>query len=98
MAETSFPDTALAPSTQPGADTGAPLDEQARATIAWLESEFPDWRIDIDESASWQGELRPLWIARRDGHHPQAELSPAKLHTRLDDYHKRNEARRALSN
>lgn len=97
MAETSFPDTAQAPST-PSVTDGSALDPQARATIAWLESEFPDWRIDIDESASWRGELRPLWIARRDGHHPQAELSPAKLHTRLDDYHKRTEARRALSN
>ena len=98
MAETSFPDTSLAPSTRPDAAGDAGLDEQARATIAWLESEFPDWRIDIDESASWQGELRPLWIARRDGHHPQAELSPAKLHTRLDDYHKRIAERRALRN
>ena len=98
MAETSFPDTSLAPSTRPDTDGDAGLDERARATIAWLESEFPDWRIDIDESASWQGELRPLWIARRDGHHPQAELSPAKLHTRLDDYHKRNAQRQALSN
>jgi hypothetical protein len=70
----------------------------ARATVAWLEDEFPGWTVDIDETATWEGDLRCLWIARREGHHPQSELSPAKLHSRLSDYLHREERRRALSN
>lgn len=69
-----------------------------RETIAWLEDEFPGWRVSVDETAGWQGELRPLWIARRDGHHPQAELTAAKLHTRLSEYLGREGRRRALMN
>jgi hypothetical protein len=65
---------------------------------AWLETEFPGWSVTIDETATWKGSLRPLWIARRDGHHPQAELSAAKLHTRLTDYLDREERRHALTN
>jgi hypothetical protein len=64
----------------------------------WLEAEFPGWRITVDETATWEGDLRPLWIARQDGHHPQAELSAAKLHTRLTDYLDREERRHALAN
>jgi hypothetical protein len=71
---------------------------QVEATVAWLEDEFPGWTVDVDETATWEGDLRSLWIARRDGHHPQAELSPAKLHTRLADYLDREERRRAMSN
>jgi hypothetical protein len=67
-------------------------------TRAWLESEFPEWSISVDETATWEGPLRPLWIARREGHHPQAELSAAKLHTRLTDYLDREERRHALAN
>ena len=69
-----------------------------RTTIDWLETEFPGWTVDIDESSTWGGDLRPLWIARREGHHPQAELTAAKLHTRLTDYLDRAEARRSMSN
>jgi hypothetical protein len=72
--------------------------EDARATLAWLEEEFPGWGFDLDETASWEGDLRALWIARREGHHPQAELTPAKLHTRLAEYLAREERRQALSN
>jgi hypothetical protein len=68
------------------------------ATIDWLETEFPGWTIDQDESSTWGGDLRPLWIARKDGHHPQAELTAAKLHTRLTEYLDRAEARRAMGN
>jgi hypothetical protein len=70
------------------------------ATIAWLEREFPGWQVTVDVTAAgWQTrDLRSLWIARRDGHHPQAELSAAKLHTRLADYLDREERRRALAN
>lgn len=69
-----------------------------QATIAWLEEEFPGWGFDVDETATWEGDLRVLWIARREGHHPQAELTPAKLHTRLAEYLEREERRRAMSN
>jgi len=66
--------------------------------LSWLHEEFPGWTIDVDETATWEGDLRSLWIARRDGHHPQAELSAAKLHSRLSDYLQREERRRAFSN
>lgn len=76
--------------------TDAP--EGADAAIAWLEEEFPGWTVAVDRTASWQGEFRPLWIARSPGHHPQAELTPAKLHSRLSDYLERVERRQALRN
>lgn len=72
--------------------------EQAEATVAWLEAEFPGWTIDIDQTATWQGSLRSLWIARQPGHHPQAEMTAAKLHTRLSDYIDRESRREAFSN
>jgi hypothetical protein len=68
------------------------------AAIAWLEDEFPGWTVSIDSTSSWDGQLRALWTARRDGHHPQAELSPAKLHSRLSDYHLRVARKQALAN
>jgi hypothetical protein len=75
-----------------------PVRDEA-ATITWLEAEFPGWEVSVDVSAGWEKrDLRSLWIARRDGHHPQAELSAAKLHTRLSDYLDREERRRALAN
>ncbi len=77
--------------------TADPVSTSDRA-VAWLEEEFPGWTIDIDETATWEGDLRSLWIARQEGHHPQAELSAAKLHSRLSDYLKREERRRAYSN
>jgi len=77
--------------------TADPVSTSDRA-VAWLEEEFPGWTIDIDETATWEGDLRTLWIARQEGHHPQAELSAAKLHSRLSDYLKREERRRAYSN
>jgi hypothetical protein len=76
----------------------APADADVAATAAWLESEFPGWSIEVDETSTWEGDLRPLWLARRDGHHPQGELTPAKLHTRLSEYHAREEQRHALAN
>lgn len=80
---------------QPTAETAE--DPQA-TTIAWLEEEFPGWSIGVDEAATVEGELQPLWIARREGHHPQSELSPAKLHSRLSDYLDRERRRQALAN
>lgn len=69
------------------------------ATIAWLEDEFPGWTVNVGATTGWgDRDLRSLWIARRDGHHPQAELSAAKLHTRLSDYLDREERRHALAN
>ena len=81
------------------APTPAPVDEQttrhgtAATTLDWLYGEFPGWQFDVDRTATWEGDLRPLWIARREGHHPQAELSAAKLHTRLTEYLEREERR-----
>jgi hypothetical protein len=66
--------------------------------ISWLEVEFPGWSVTVDETASWEGDVRPLWIARQDGHHPQAELTAAKLHSRLSDYLDRERRRQALAN
>jgi hypothetical protein len=85
----------IAPSPERTTSSDTP---DAATTVAWLEDEFPGWTVDIDETATWEGDLRSLWIARREGHHPQAELSPAKLHSRLSDYLAREERRRALSN
>jgi hypothetical protein len=83
-------------------DDTATADDTAEATTSqareWLEDEFPGWTVSIDETATWEGDLRPLWIARREGHHPQAELSAAKLHTRLTDYLDREGRRQALAN
>lgn len=78
--------------------TDRPTATRPTTTIAWLENEFPGWTVDLDESSTWSGDLRPIWIARKPGHHPQAELTAAKLHTRLSEYLDRIEARRALAN
>ncbi|MDX1657188.1 MAG: hypothetical protein R3343_00060 [Nitriliruptorales bacterium] len=79
-------------------ETTTPSAERAvKDAIEWLESEFPGWEIEVDETATWTGH-RPLWIARRDEHHPQAELSAAKLHTRLTEYHEREQRRQPASN
>ncbi len=68
-------------------------------SIAWLEAEFPGWEV------SHRGHLRlgPRRAADAcgsrgaPGHHPQAELTAAKLHTRLTDYLDREARRRALA-
>lgn len=65
--------------------------------VSWLEGEFPGWQVEVDSTTSWEGDLRSLWVARQDGHHPQAELSPAKLHSRLADYLLRIERKQALA-
>lgn len=75
----------------------APHAEHADA-VAWLADEFPEWEIAVADTDTGKGELRPLFVASRDGHHPQAELSPAKLHTRLSDYLDREARRRAMMN
>ncbi|MEX1179116.1 MAG: hypothetical protein WEB09_11710 [Nitriliruptor sp.] len=74
-----------------------PAASAAHPSVAWLEHEFPGWTISIGASSGWdRDEPRALWIARRRGHHPQAELSAAKLHTRLTDYLDREARRREL--
>ena len=75
---------------QTGAQT-LERDEQYAMTdghpvIDWLRSEFPDWDVRIDRTTTTDGRERPLWVAVREGHHPQSELTAAKLHSRLADY------------
>jgi hypothetical protein len=76
----------------------ATRDGTHQAAIRWLEDEFPGWQVSLDVTSGWRREARPLWVARQPGRHPQAELSAAKLHTRLTDYHEREARRRALAN
>lgn len=88
-----------APATRsrPMSDAVADADRH-RATVSWLEDEFPGWEVTVDATATWEGDLKALWIARREGHHPQAEMTASKLHTRLTEYLEREEQRRAFSN
>ncbi len=68
------------------------------AALSWLSDEFPAWDITVDVTAGWDGNDRDLWVATRRGHHPQRELTAAKLHTRLDEYEERERRRMALAN
>lgn len=70
----------------------------AAAYVAFLREEFPDWDFQVGETEGWGGESRELWVARRDGHHPQSELTAAKLHTRLSAYLEREASRHAHAN
>lgn len=79
-------------------DTLTRQEEAATRAIEWLEGEFPGWSVDVDRTATWEGDLKPLWIARQEGRHPQAELTAAKLHTRLTEYEEREQRRSALGN
>lgn len=76
----------------------APVGERVETTLAWLEDEFPGWTFEVTDAQTWNRDDQPLWIARREGHHPQAELSAAKLHTRVTEYLEREARRLALSN
>lgn len=67
------------------------------ATLEWLRAEFPEWDVSVERASTGHGE-RVLWVAAREGHHPQAELSAAKLHTRLADYLDREARRSAAGN
>ena len=75
---------------QAGAQTlerdATPMPTEPHPVLDWLRSEFPDWDVRIERTMTTDGRDRPLWIAVRDGHHPQSELTAAKLHTRLADY------------
>ena len=84
---------------QPQSATGTThAHDDLASIVSWLEDEFPGWEITIDQTATWEGELKPIWIARQEGHHPQAELTAAKLHTRLTEYLAREDARQAMMN
>lgn len=75
-----------------------PHDEQTAAYFEFLESEFPQWTFELDSTATWSGDDKPLWIATQEGHHPQSALTAGKLHRRLEDYEARNAARFAGRN
>jgi hypothetical protein len=75
-------------------DVHQPRDEQD-AAIAWLRSEFPEWEFEVGATRTTSRTDVPRWVARREGHHPQAELSPGKLYSRLSDYLDRERSRRA---
>ncbi len=72
-------------------------DEQT-AFVDFLEAEFPEWEFEVEETETWSGDARPLWIATREGHHPQSALTAGKLHRRLSDYEARQSARHAGNN
>ena len=93
------PETTTSGATTP--ETTTPAAEhsgEAAAYVAFLRDEFPDWDFQVGETEGWGGEPRELWIARRDGHHPQSELTAAKLHTRLSAYLEREARRHAHVN
>lgn len=73
-------------------------DERTAAFVDFLESEFPSWDFALDSTSTWSEDDKPLWIATREGHHPQSALTAAKLHRRLSDYEEREAARFAGSN
>ena len=83
---------------EPAATRHEPDADPASVTISWLEDQFPGWSFEVDDAEGWEGERHQLWIARREGHHPQSETSPAKLHTRLSDYLDRESQRAAFTN
>lgn len=57
-----------------------------RPVLEWLRAEFPEWEVRLERTTTVDGSERPLWKAVREGHHPQSELTAAKLHSRLADY------------
>lgn len=57
-----------------------------RPVLEWLRTEFPEWEVRVERTTTVDGHERPLWKAFREGHHPQSELTAAKLHSRLADY------------
>lgn len=68
------------------------LDERHIATIEWLEDEFPEWEFEVGSAETGGGEVT-RWVARKEGHHQQAELSAGKLQRRLSEYLDRQHAR-----
>ncbi len=83
--------------TRPETDTAQLAQDANTTAIAWLATEFPTWDITVDMTSGWNGVRREHWVAAQDGHHPQAALTAAKLHTRLDEYEDRARRRNAFS-
>jgi len=84
---------------QTGAQTLDRISEpESPPVLDWLRAEFPDWDVQIERTSTVDGQERPLWIALREGHHPQSELSAAKLHSRLADYLDREDRRNPSRN
>lgn len=81
-------------------DTGTIDREQVEhaAALDWLASEFPEWEFEVGSASTISKREVVCWIARREGHHPQSELSAGKLHTRLTEYAARHAARFAANN
>jgi|DEB0MinimDraft_10_1074344.scaffolds.fasta_scaffold00038_31 hypothetical protein len=75
----------------------ATMERGSDATLEWLRAEFPEWDVRVERTSTGHAE-RVLWVAAREGHHPQAELSAAKLHSRLADYLEREARRSAARN
>jgi hypothetical protein len=67
-------------------ERGSQTDVAERPVLEWLRAEFPDWEVRVERTTTVDGTERPLWVALREGHHPQSELTAAKLHSRLADY------------
>lgn len=67
--------------------------DSTSAFVEFLTAEFPAWEFDIECTETWGGDAKPLWIATREGHHPQSALTAGKLHRRLSDYEARVAAR-----
>ena len=80
-------------------DTGTGADTpDTAAFVDFLTAEFPDWQFEVDATSTWSGSSRTLWVATREGHHPQSELTAGKLHRRLSDYEDRIQARHPADN
>ena len=69
-----------------GEDDRQDVHSTDRPVLEWLRAEFPDWEVRVERTTTVDGQERPLWKAIREGHHPQSELTAAKLHSRLADY------------
>jgi hypothetical protein len=81
-----------------GPSATSTIERQRDPLLDWLRAEFPDWEVSVERTTTPEGVDRPLWIASRDGHHPQSALTGAKLHTRLSDYLDRESRRNASRN
>lgn len=74
------------------------IPEQHRPAIEWLQAEYPEWEFDVGTTTTMSDCDVSWWVARKEGHHPQAELSAGKLHTRLSEYLERQQRRRPQDN
>ncbi len=75
-----------------------PDDHTHAAALAWLRSEFPEWNFEVGVARTMSRGDMPSWVAKKEGHHPQSELTPGKLYSRLTDYLVRETHRSAHRN